>query len=78
MAHSMRLGVVAEGVETVEQLQFLREHGCDEIQGYYFSKPLPAVEIARFLQTYVPMQTLAKSGQWTPKVAARLPASRGR
>jgi len=47
MAHSLRLDVVAEGVETAEQLAFLRENGCDEMQGYHFSRPLPA---DRFLE----------------------------
>jgi EAL domain-containing protein (putative c-di-GMP-specific phosphodiesterase class I) len=42
MAHSLNLRVVAEGVETVEQLEYLRKHRCDEFQGYYFSPPLPA------------------------------------
>jgi len=42
MAHAMHLDVVAEGVETEAQLAFLRRHGCDEMQGYFFSKPLPA------------------------------------
>ena len=50
MAHSLRLKVVAEGVETREQLDFLREHGCDAMQGYFFSKPLPAEGIPRLLQ----------------------------
>jgi EAL domain-containing protein (putative c-di-GMP-specific phosphodiesterase class I) len=42
LAHNLRLKVVAEGVETEEQLRFLHLHRCDEIQGYFFSKPLPA------------------------------------
>jgi diguanylate cyclase (GGDEF)-like protein/PAS domain S-box-containing protein len=42
MAHSLELKVVAEGVEHAEQLRFLRAHGCDEIQGYLISQPLPA------------------------------------
>jgi diguanylate cyclase (GGDEF)-like protein/PAS domain S-box-containing protein len=42
MAHSLRLKVVAEGVETSEQLDFLRMNGCDEAQGYYISRPLSA------------------------------------
>jgi EAL domain-containing protein (putative c-di-GMP-specific phosphodiesterase class I) len=46
MAHALRLKVVAEGVETEKQLRFLRKIGCDEIQGYLLSKPLPADEFA--------------------------------
>ena len=49
MAHRMDMKVVAEGVETAEQLAFLRACDCDYIQGYYFSKPLPQKEYARVL-----------------------------
>jgi len=50
MAHSLNLEVVAVGVETEEQLEFLRERGCDIIQGYLFSPPLPAYDIIPLLQ----------------------------
>ncbi len=50
MAHSLGLRVVAEGVETVEQLNFMRDHGCDAMQGYYLSKPLPADRFEEFLK----------------------------
>lgn len=50
MAHSLRLKVIAEGVETATQLDFLRSRHCDEMQGYYFSRPLPAEEIAALLR----------------------------
>ncbi len=42
LAHDLRLQVIAESVETAEQLAYLLDHGCDQIQGYYFSRPLPA------------------------------------
>ncbi|HUS12970.1 MAG TPA: EAL domain-containing protein [Pyrinomonadaceae bacterium] len=44
LAHSLKLTVVAEGVETKEQLEFLRAHVCDEMQGYYFARPMSAKE----------------------------------
>ena len=50
MSHKLNKVVLAEGVETEEQMQYLRRNECDEMQGYFFSKPLPAGEIARMLQ----------------------------
>jgi diguanylate cyclase (GGDEF)-like protein/PAS domain S-box-containing protein len=52
MAHSLHLKVVAEGVETAAQLAMLAGAGCDEIQGFYFSRPLPADECAAYLRNY--------------------------
>jgi diguanylate cyclase (GGDEF)-like protein len=49
LAHSLDMEVVAEGVETASQLAYLREHGCDQIQGYHFSRPVPAAAFARLL-----------------------------
>ncbi|QDZ27703.1 EAL domain-containing protein [Noviherbaspirillum sp. UKPF54] len=49
LAHSMRLEVVAEGVETREQLSFLREYGCDVMQGYLFSKPVTGDDVLALL-----------------------------
>ena len=54
MAKSLKLKVVAEGVETKEQLAFLARLRCDEYQGYYFSKPLPAAEFAHLAQSSRP------------------------
>jgi EAL domain-containing protein (putative c-di-GMP-specific phosphodiesterase class I) len=47
LAHTLNLEAVAEGVETAEQVAFLRENGCDEIQGYYFSPPVWPEQIER-------------------------------
>jgi len=52
LGHSLNLKVIAEGVETSEQLALLRENGCDEMQGYYFSRPRPADQIPQLLQDH--------------------------
>lgn len=50
LAHSLKLSVIAEGVETKEQKEFLVENGCDFIQGYYYSKPIPSGEMEEMLK----------------------------
>jgi diguanylate cyclase (GGDEF)-like protein/PAS domain S-box-containing protein len=54
MARSLKLRVVAEGVETLEQLEFLRSQQCDEAQGFYFSRPIPPAHFAELLRVGVP------------------------
>jgi FixJ family two-component response regulator len=49
MAHSLKLDVIAEGVETEAQLAYLRQHRCDQMQGYLFSRPLPALDMGQLL-----------------------------
>ncbi len=66
MAHSLKLKVVAEGVETTDQLDLLTDAGCDEIQGFYFSRPVPAQEIERMLREDVAMQRSAASTVQAP------------
>lgn len=50
MSHSLNMKVIAEGVETIEQLAFLENENCDEVQGYYYSKPLPPAQLTKFFQ----------------------------
>ena len=54
MAQSLKLRVIAEGVETQEQLEFLRSHQCDEAQGYYFSRPVPSLQFSQLLESGIP------------------------
>jgi EAL domain-containing protein (putative c-di-GMP-specific phosphodiesterase class I) len=58
LGKSLHRRVIAEGVETREQFEMLRDRGCDEVQGYYFSRPVPADEVA---------ELLAKGGRISPQ-----------
>jgi EAL domain-containing protein (putative c-di-GMP-specific phosphodiesterase class I) len=49
LAHSLKLKVIAEGVETISQLEFLKENSCDRLQGYLFSRPMPPANFDRFM-----------------------------
>ncbi|MGK5058844.1 EAL domain-containing protein [Janthinobacterium sp. LB2P49] len=62
MAHSMKLEVIAEGVENDAQLAYLRRHGCDEMQGYYFSRPVPQEEFEQMLMGGKLLQTPQDAG----------------
>src|SRR5437773_4768640 len=62
MAHSLRLKVIAEGVETQEQLDFLTEHGCHEFQGYFFRRPQPAEDFSKLLRDNAGTIALAAAG----------------
>ncbi|HKQ30152.1 MAG TPA: EAL domain-containing protein, partial [Burkholderiales bacterium] len=53
MGKTLSLTVIAEGVETAEQKQFLSDHDCDEMQGFYFSKPIAAEQFAELLRNHV-------------------------
>ena len=54
MGRSLNLRVVAEGVETEEELEFLQAQHCDEAQGYYFSRPVPSRQFATLLESGLP------------------------
>jgi diguanylate cyclase (GGDEF)-like protein len=58
MARSLNLRVIAEGVETYKELEFLQAHRCDEAQGYYFSRPVPPEQFAKLLETGVSEKVL--------------------
>jgi diguanylate cyclase (GGDEF)-like protein/PAS domain S-box-containing protein len=59
MAHGMKLNVIAEGVETKDQFSYLQQYGCDEMQGYWFSRPLPVEAIDKLLAEELRL--------WTPQ-----------
>jgi EAL domain-containing protein (putative c-di-GMP-specific phosphodiesterase class I) len=50
MARELKLKVIAEGVENVEQLEFLRKHRCDQVQGYLISAPIPVADLQKLLR----------------------------
>jgi diguanylate cyclase (GGDEF)-like protein/PAS domain S-box-containing protein len=62
MAHSLRMKAIAEGVETAAQLAYLRHHGCDEMQGFYFSHPLPLKDLEALLHQQAPSHALGPVG----------------
>src|ERR1700684_2253413 len=62
MAKTLNLKVIAEGVETEAQMSFLRSHNCDEIQGYYFSKPLTVDQVPDKLRSTTVPASFAHSG----------------
>ena len=52
MSRSLGLQTIAEGVETIEQLTYLRSQGCDEVQGYYYSKPMPSSQVKQYFKNF--------------------------
>ncbi|CAG1770520.1 partial putative signaling protein, partial [uncultured bacterium] len=70
MAHGLNKKVIAEGVETEAQIEFLRSHNCDMAQGYFFGKPMPAHELVRLLQKNNNFYLESRNKYWaTSKIA---------
>jgi diguanylate cyclase (GGDEF)-like protein len=70
LAHNLRLRVVAEGVETAEQMDFLRTLGCDEFQGYYKSRPVPPADFERVLRAELEPAAPTSRAAATPAATA--------
>jgi EAL domain-containing protein (putative c-di-GMP-specific phosphodiesterase class I) len=64
MGHSLNMEVVAEGVETEAQMAFLAQHGCDIVQGFFFSHPLPFADLREFMSDEVSVDSFQLSGQF--------------
>jgi len=71
IGHELEMKVVAEGVETPEQLELLRLSGCDTAQGYLFSHPLPAEDLVNWLSAYRARQPVRHERSGIRLVAAR-------
>ena len=78
LGRSLRLGVVAEGVETIEQLEILMEYGCNRVQGYLFSKPLQAEAFVNFVLDYVQAAHVGQPTFRPTEGAERTPSRKGR
>jgi EAL domain-containing protein (putative c-di-GMP-specific phosphodiesterase class I) len=75
MAKTLSLTVVAEGVETRDQEAFLREHACDQMQGYYFSKPITPDQLAELLHSHQPQASTVRPAPASPAPADPAPAA---
>ena len=75
LAHGLGIGVVAEGIETEDQLTRLRQLGCDWGQGFFFARPLPPDDVARYLRSGLPHASAASGPGDIPTTIER-PAKR--
>ena len=70
LAHKLGLDVVAEGVETEAQLRYLLSIGCEKVQGYFFSRPLPADDLENFVRNFSPLNWLGTVDVWATEDGA--------
>ncbi len=70
LGRSLGMGVVAEGVETVDQMQFLTDEACDEVQGYLVGKPQPIERLARYVRGEHAERAWAEDGAASSAAAA--------